>query len=478
LNDHTTRPAPGQRGNWVDELLLAGPDPDVALRFGTPTDRRTLRLLVRDQETTLAAAGLRPGGTVALRLAPSLGLVTALLAAWRSGAQVSLLDHRLTDAEIGRALDRLAPQVLVTAAPGAPAGPALRGWTDAATVATARPQGRPAAGPHRLIQLSSGSTGASKVIGRTPEDLAEELRRYRLLPDFPQPGSRLVLLSSMVHVLGLVGGLLHALRAGAELVLPDRLTAAGILDAVRAGDDGRPTTVIGVPFHAELLAAVTQPPPTPTLTRMIVAGERVRPTVPAAFRARYGVPLGTMYGMTEVGVIATDLDGSRRPAYDPVDGMRLRVVDGELRIATPASPYLGPADPERWSGGWLRTHDAATLDPATGRVTVLGRRDSQVSVGGLKVDLTEVELGLRAVEGVTEAVVVFDSGAIEAYVALDAGTAPEAVRAELAREFAAYKLPRHLRVLPALPRTNTGKLLRAAPALRAAAAGGQQTTAR
>lgn len=482
MNDHRTphtsaerpqrpgRADPGQparRPDWVGDLLLAGPGPDTALTLGgTSYDRHALRELVDERQAALARAGLRDGGTAALRLPPSLALITSLLAAWRTGAQVSLLDYRLTDAEIGRALERLAPQVLVESPPGT-AGPGLRGYADVDPVVTARPDGLPAATAHRLIQLSSGSTGPSKIIARTPEDLAEELRRYSLLAEFPQPGTRLVLLSSVIHVLGLVGGLLHALHAGAELVLPERLTPTGILDAVRAGD--LPTTVIGVPFHAELLAGVTDPPPTPQLTRVIVAGEPLRPTLPAAFRARYGVPLGSMYGMTETGVIATDLSGRLRPAYEPVDGMRLRVEKGELQIRTTASPYLGLTDPGRWADGWLHTHDAATLDPGTGRVVVLGRRDSQVSIGGLKVDLTEVELGLRAVPGVTEAVVVFDQGAIEAYAVLEAGTDREAVRAALAAEFATYKLPRHLRALPALPRTNTGKLLRSAPALRAAA---------
>ena len=35
------------------------------------------------------------------------------------------------------------------------------------------------------------------------------------------------------------------------------------------------------------------------------------------------VPLGIMYGMTEVGVIATDLNGEHRPALAPAPGMVL-----------------------------------------------------------------------------------------------------------------------------------------------------------
>jgi acyl-coenzyme A synthetase/AMP-(fatty) acid ligase len=454
----------------VDRVLLAGPDDEPCLRLGGPVRRGSLRARVQRAQEELAAAGLADGGTVALRLPPSLGFVVTLLAAWRTGAQVSLLDHRLTAVEVDRALDRLVPQVLVE--PAGPANTAMRGYAELETKAVARESGRPASSAHALIQLSSGSTGPSKVIARTAADLEFELDRYARLPQFPRRGERIVLLSSIVHVLGLVGGLLQCLHAGAELVLPERLTQAGILGAVAAGPE--PATVIGVPFFAELLAAADRPPALPSLTRMIVAGELVRPGVPEAFTAKYGVPLGTMYGMTELGVIATDLTGALRPAAAPTHGLELAERDGELHIRMPDSPYLGQSDPARWSDGWLHTRDAARIDPATGLVTVLGRRDSQVSIGGLKVDLTEVEQTLCAVPGVTAAVVVFAGGMIQAYATLDEGAGPDEIRAKLAVEIASYKLPRYIKVLPELPRTATGKILRDPAALREAAANAEQ----
>ena len=58
----------------------------------------------------------------------------------------------------------------------------------------------------------------------------------------------------MVHVLGLVGGLLYSLHAGVNLTIPSRMTADGILSTVAASS--QPTTMLGVPFHIELLASV------------------------------------------------------------------------------------------------------------------------------------------------------------------------------------------------------------------------------
>ncbi|HEV2370872.1 MAG TPA: class I adenylate-forming enzyme family protein [Streptosporangiaceae bacterium] len=445
----------------MDTELLSGDDSDECLWLGGPVSRGQLRGLVSQWEQELANTGLSPGGTVALRLPPSLTFVASLLAAWRIGAQVSLLDHRLTRYEADQAVQRLAPEVLVE--PTHVVGSAMRGYADVVAAATARPDGSPAQTPHALVQLSSGSTGPSKVIARTAADVVGELHRYDSLGEYPRGGERIVLLASMVHVLGLVGGLLYSLHAGLQLAIPDRLTADGILGTVAASE--RPTIVLGVPFHAELLAAATAPAPQ-VLTRMVVAGELLRPGVAEAVNARYGVPLGTMYGMTELGVIATDLFGKLRPGYAPAPGMDLRVADGELLVRMAASPYIGLVDPTRWSDGWLHTRDAATIDVRTGLVTILGRLDSQVSVGGLKVDLTEVEQTLGALPGVDEAVVLYDV-AIEAYVALREGTTVPGVEAALSERLAAYKRPREVHVLARLPRTATGKIVRDRRVLRA-----------
>jgi 3-hydroxy-4-methylanthranilate adenylyltransferase len=448
------------------DLLLAGDPAEECLTFGRPVERSELRALVEEQAAALRAAGLGAGGTVALRLPPSLAFVSALLAGWRCGAQVSLLDHRLTEAEAQRALDRVGAQVVVSGVDVT--APKLRGYAEATAVAAARPEGHPADTDHALVQLSSGSTGASKVIARTAADLHWELERYESLTDpaYPGRGDRMVVLASVVHVLGLVGGLLRGLAAGVPLAFAERLTGDGILATVAA--DPRPTYVLGVPFHAELLAAAADAAPA-NLRGVIVAGEVLRPGLPSLFRERLGVPLGQMYGMTEIGVIATDLDGRRYPAVLPC--VPVRLVDGELQIGRETTPYLGLSDPTRWADGWLHTRDAATVDD--GEIRIRGRLDSQISVGGLKVDLTEVEQTLAALPDVSEVVVLHDDG-IEGYLALAPGGSETAVQEAIVRELAAFKRPRRLRVLPALPRTATNKVVRDLTVLRHAFAESQE----
>jgi acyl-coenzyme A synthetase/AMP-(fatty) acid ligase len=460
--------------SWVDEVLLRGVGAEHCLFFDTPVTRDQLRRLVRERQTELSAAGLRPGGSAALCLAPSLALVANLLAAWRIGAQVALLDHRLTPFETEQALTRLESQIVVSAEPVG-SGPA-RGFYDQRESVRSRP-GHPARTPHAVIQLSSGSTGPSKIIGRTAADLIAELDRYAHIEGVPGAGERIVSMASMVHVLGLVGGLLHSLHAGVRLAFPRRTTGEGILATVAEGPE--PTTLLGVPFHIELLTWVAEPPRLPQLTGMTTGGELVRAQVHDAFTARYGIRLGSMYGMTEVGVIATDLFGRDRPALTPAPGITLREAGGELLIAREQSPYLGPGDPARWSDGWLHTKDSGTVDPHTGLVRVLGRLDSQVSIGGLKVDLTEVEHTLAALPEVAAAVVVFGTS-IEAYVVpREPGTVEPAALIEerLAGRLAAYKRPRLLHIVDRLPRTATGKLVRDPAVLRDAGQGPHRPSA-
>ncbi|MDQ3405035.1 MAG: acyl--CoA ligase [Actinomycetota bacterium] len=453
-------------GQWVDDLLLAGPDDQACLRLGDQLDLAALREAVGQAELELRAAGLSVHGTAAIYLPPSLSYVVTVLAVWRIGAQAQVIDHRLTEHELDRALTRLRPQLIIR--PVTRAGGALRGFQVVTARIDLRPDGVPSATAHAMVQLSSGSTGPSKVIGRTVGELVDEVHRYAQVDGMPVRGERLVVLSSMAHAYGLMGGLLHSLHSGVEIVLPERATVDGIRRVI-AESQAR-TTVMGVPFHFELLASVADPEPLPQLVAAVSAGDRLRPDVAEAFRARYGVRVGEIYGMTEMGLIAADMSGANRPATGwPAPGIEVRVENGELLVARPVTPYLGEADPTRWVDGWLRTKDAATIDDETGLITVLGRLDSQVAVGGMKVDLTEVEQTIVALDEVAIAVVTF-TGSIEVYLELAGDAELSTVETKLTERLAVFKRPKRFHLMSTLPRTATGKPVRDVSVLREAAA--------
>ncbi len=172
-------------------------------------------------------------------------------------------------------------------------------------------------------------------------------------------------------------------------------------------------------MHFDLLAAALDPPALPELRIAVSGGELMPPRVAARFAERYGVPVGEAYGTTETGIVAIDVGGALRPSVGrAAPGVVLRQHRGELDVALAESPYLFDSGGTQYTDGWLHTRDRATVDD-TGAVSVHGRADSLVVIGGLKVDLTEVEHVLREHPAVEQAVLVHE-GVTEAYVAVAA----------------------------------------------------------
>jgi acyl-CoA synthetase (AMP-forming)/AMP-acid ligase II len=104
--------------------------------------------------------------------------------------------------------------------------------------------------------------------------------------------------------------------------------------------------------------------------------------------------------------------------------------------------YLDPGDDEgrflsHAGRRWYRTGDLVRLLPG-GELAYLGRRDHQVKIHGIRVELTEVEWGLRRCEGVADAVAVVVDGELFAFYL---GTRRQ--DSELITELGAF-FPRHL----------------------------------
>jgi acyl-coenzyme A synthetase/AMP-(fatty) acid ligase len=442
----------------IKQLLDAHPGELPYLVHGEDVVRREqFRAAVDWEASVLAGHGIGEGHKVMLQLPPSYTQVEVLLALWQLGAQVMLVDHRLKPAEVDTLRALCHPQFLLDS--GGTGRSAIGFEPRYAVVATRCPDGRAAVTDHRLVQFSSGSTGLPKVIGRTTASLAAEIDRFDRIAGMPTLGERVLLLSSTAHSFGLIAGLLHSLASGSVVVFARRLTAAGILaDAA----SNRVHALFGTPFHYELLSTAREVPELPDLRAAVSGGEIMPPETAARFAERFSVAVGESYGTTESGVIAMDVSGTLRPSVGrAAPGMELRIRDEALEVRLPdGSPYLYEASGLRYVDGWLRTFDRAELD-ASGAVHLSGRSDSLVVVGGLKLDLTEVETVLCEHPDVTGAVVVH-AGVTEAYVSARDGASPSA--GELLRwcreRLADYKMPRTVQVLPALPRTSNGKLVR------------------
>jgi len=108
-------------------------------------------------------------------------------------------------------------------------------------------------------------------------------------------------------------------------------------------------------------------------------------------------------------------------------------------------------------GAWIMP-DRAILD-AGGQVTLRGRRGANVKISGRRVNLFEVTECLRGLSGVRDAWVGVTAGANPALGAVvSTDRVASDLRAELLGCTAAWKIPRKLVVVAALPMTARGKV--------------------
>jgi long-chain acyl-CoA synthetase len=165
----------------------------------------------------------------------------------------------------------------------------------------------------------------------------------------------------------------------------------------------------------------------------------------------------------------------------PVPGVEIRIVDdaghgvavgepGELWIRSPSAmdAYINAPDETRevLVDGWFRTGDLATVS-ADGLVTIVGRMRERILRGGYSVFPAEVEAILLTHPAVAEAAVLGmphpELGEdVAAFVALRPGSAATAdeLLTHCRDRLAAFKYPRRLVVLDALPKSPTGKILK------------------
>jgi acetyl-CoA synthetase len=135
-------------------------------------------------------------------------------------------------------------------------------------------------------------------------------------------------------------------------------------------------------------------------------------------------------------------------------------------------------DPERyrktyWSKfaeqGYYFAGDGARFDP-DGAIWVLGRIDDVMNISGHRISTAEVESALVGHSGVAEAAVVgvtddTTGQAICAFVVLrsdhdaNEGTVDE-LRSQVAHEISPIAKPREIHVVPELPKTRSGKIMR------------------
>jgi long-chain acyl-CoA synthetase len=305
-----------------------------------------------------------------------------------------------------------------------------------------------------LIKLTSGTTGLPRPLVFTAEQLLADGRQVTSTMGIRSRDLNYALIP-LGHSYGLGNVTIPLLAHGVPAVC-----GTAPLPSTIAADFARwlPTVFPGVPALWRALAASDVA--LPSLRLGISAGAPLPPSVARDFLTRFGRRLHSFYGSSETGGIAYDRTGAGALAGDVGQAMRdVTLLPGrgrELRVRSAAVFTHGNRHRQRKLGMW-RMPDLVSLD-ARGRVTLLGRRGSTVKIAGRRLNLNEVATMLRRLPGVRDAWVGVSAGdnpTLTAVVATER-TATE-LRGALLSEVAAWKIPKKILVVAALPLTARGK---------------------
>jgi malonyl-CoA/methylmalonyl-CoA synthetase len=441
--------------------------------------------------------GVTPGDRICIQVEKSVEAVALKLGAVHAGAIFVPLNTAYTTAEIAYFTGDAEPRLLVCdpsrrdaltdVAQKAGASVETLGPDGLGSLADLADRAVPASDPAPrgaddigAILYTSGTTGRSKGAVLSHDNLASNALT---LVDSWRFSDKDVLLHALpiYHTHGLFVAINTVLMSGASMIFLPKFDAAQVMSLLP-----RATVMMGVPtFYTRLLQQ-------PGLTRQSTAHMRLfvsgsAPLLAETHRewqARTGLAILERYGMTETNMNTSNpYDGDRVAGTVgfPLPGVSLRVVDPETGAAL-AQGEIGMIEvkgpnvfkgywrmPEKTAAefradGFFITGDLGKIDER-GYVHIVGRGKDLIISGGFNVYPKEVETEIDAFPGVFESAVIgvphpdFGEGVVAVVVAAPGASLDgKAILRDLADRLARFKQPKHVFVVPDLPRNTMGKV--------------------
>ena len=340
-----------------------------------------------------------------------------------------------------------------------------------------------------FLQYTGGTTGPSKGAALSHRNLVANIMQARaFLPDmFDTDGDNVVVTAlPLFHVFALTINLLICFSAGAEnWLIPDARNSDDLVDTlIRA----RPTLLTGV---NTLYGALVRHPRIgevdfSRLRLAIGGGAAVLPATSTQWKNITGQEILEGYGLSETSAILC-LNVMGQSNFSAAVGLPLPSTDIVLLKDDDQPATLGEAGeicakgPQIMSGYWqkpsanakafttdgyFRTGDIGIF-AADGLLKIVDRKKDLIIVSGFNVYPNEVEVVVANCTGVSECAVIGmpderSGESVYLYVVKAANAAlDEAMLIEHCRaHLAAYKVPRQVRFLTALPKSTVGKILR------------------
>ena len=220
-----------------------------------------------------------------------------------------------------------------------------------------------------------------------------------------------------------------------------------------------------------------------SLRLVFSAGAPLSSGVAREFREAFGVYVRQLYGTTEVGSAAINLDLNLQASLDsvglPMKNVRIEILredgsiaplgeEGEVAIRSPNMPdgYLRQPElsQQKFHHGYFWPGDVGRKDER-GYLYIRGRAAWLVSSAGRKVDPFEVEAVIATFPKVREVVVVGVPGYLGEQMVKAVVVAHEACQEQEIVDFcrdrlADFKIPRVVEFVNEIPRNASGKILR------------------
>lgn len=430
-------------------------------------------------------AGLAPGGALGVCLSPGPEVIVAYLAALRAGCAYVPLDPTDPPARLAELARSAGLQLAIASGEGA---------TSLGAVVEVLSPDRLAAAPARTwcdpvgdvdapayVMYTSGSTGVPKGV------VVPHRGVVRLVVDTDYvpfgPDRRIAQVCSLLFDAATFEVWGALLNGGAVVFVPRPISPEGLAQVI----DAHGVDLACLPTGLFNRLAELAPEVIARLRHCIVAGEVASPRhVAMVERRATGVSIVNGYGPTEVTTFACVGPLRGDAAAPPPVGVAIanttaHVLDAHLNPVPPGMPgtlYLGGAGV---AAGYLNRPDAtaaafvpdpfepgqrlyATGDLAVrapdGTLTVLGRVDGQVKVGGFRVEREEIRRQIETLAGVAGCHVRAVDGRLVAYVTPSGIERPAAamLAAELARRVPGYMVPGAFVWVDQFPLTRNGKL--------------------
>jgi acyl-CoA synthetase (AMP-forming)/AMP-acid ligase II len=428
----------------------------------------------------LIALGVAPGDHVGICLKDNCDHVVTLLAVLRLGAIAIQIDWRSRPVEKVRIANAFALKLMATMPDSDIDAACPRVAVDGAwhqAVAAAHRAAAHAQDPHvpAALLASSGTTGLPKFTLGTHHQLYCHASGY--LEIIPPTHRHIHLVTLPLYFsASRLSCLTHLMRGDRVILYGSLYTAAEFVDAANRH---RATVSWVSPSLVRQLLPIADPaePLLPDMDVLISVGA---PLFAEEKRQAIGkLTLSEIYGSAAIGVISTlrPSDLAERPASvgRPPALVEVEVVDeagrplgpqapGRLRCRGPAlsSPVGSGHGADDFRDGWYYPGEIAALDER-GYIYLQGRTSELIFRGGAKVFPAEVEAVLQEHAGVIEAAVLGRPASNNehdpiAFVTINRPVPPGELMAHCRTRLTAYKVPREIHIVSALPRHSSGKV--------------------